>query len=486
MNACSVGPSPFPIAENMRLTHTIVLLLISALFLSCAQAPTTNETLPRLDFTPAAPVPSAAATSAHTIQLSWPVIQYATSYRVFRSMNPADQYTQIATTQGTLFIDSPLAANTPYYYKVTAVNADGESGFSSYTTATTQAPVLVPAPPTLFSPANGIANVSISAVLSWNSVTGAASYQLQVAQSSDFGSTAYSRNGLTVPSQGVSALGYSTTYYWRVNATNTAGTSDWSIVWSFVTQAHPVTPAGMTLINGGTFQMGQVGIAVPVHSVTVSSFYMDTIETTQQSYKTIMGSNPSRNDYKSAPFDPQLPVENVSWFDAVRFCNKRSIAEGLQPCYDTSSWTCDIGKNGYRLPTEAEWEYACRAGTATKYYWGDSHSGNPGDNFPCIIYYWSAGQIWPPSYAACKNPWGLYNMSGNVWEWCNDWYAAYSSGAATDPTGPSSGSTKAQRGGSTRSGSNNDYTDLTSAGRNSMAPSSSYNGSPVGFRCVRR
>jgi len=205
----------------------------------------------------------------------------------------------------------------------------------------------------------------------------------------------------------------------------------------------PVTPAGMIYIAGGRFRMGDEGQAdAKPHDVTVSAFFMDRTLVTQDQYEKAMDDNPSR--WKGAG----NPVEQVRWSDAVKFCNKRSELEGLHPCYDLKTWKCDFQADGYRLPTEAEWEYACRAGTSTAYFFGDDPS-------QLREYAWfdknsgghprSVGQKQP-------NPWGLQDICGNVWEWCNDFYSVdyYNDSAPTDPKGPEAGQTKVVRGGAWR------------------------------------
>lgn len=126
----------------------------------------------------------------------------------------------------------------------------------------------------------------------------------------------------------------------------------------------------MVLILPGSFEMSSEDGVInekPVHIVTLSGFEMSSTEVTQELYKTVMGKNPSLFTWDSG-----LPVENVSWYDAVRFCNNLSKIEGFDPCYNQTTWDCDFSKNGFRLPTEAEWEYACRAGSTTYYSNGDS------------------------------------------------------------------------------------------------------------------
>ena len=164
------------------------------------------------------------------------------------------------------------------------------------------------------------------------------------------------------------------------------------------------------------------------HRVTITKpFYLGETEVTQEQYQKVMGTNPSR--FKG----PQKPVETVSWDDAVEFCRKLSAI----PAEKTAGHV-------YRLPTEAEWEYACRSGTTTSYSFGDSES-------ELGAYAWykdNSGKTTHPVGGKKPNAWGLYDMHGNVWEWCQDWYGDYPSGSATDPIGATSGSLRVFRGGS--------------------------------------
>jgi len=178
------------------------------------------------------------------------------------------------------------------------------------------------------------------------------------------------------------------------------------------------------LIPAGTFTMGEGDQA---HEVTLTKpFKMGVHEVTQAQYEQVMGVNPSF--FKGAGH----PVETVSWNDAVEFCRKLSELPAEK----------EAG-NVYRLPTEAEWEYACRAGTTTKYSFGDDDS-KLGD------YAWfrvGSGNETHPVGSKQPNAWGLYDMHGNVYEFCSDWFEEYPSGEVTDPSGPSSGSYRVSRGG---------------------------------------
>jgi len=198
--------------------------------------------------------------------------------------------------------------------------------------------------------------------------------------------------------------------------------------------------AEMAHIPGGRFIMGdQTQIDATPHEVVISSFYMDKNLVTQEQYEKVMGENPSR--WKGA----RNPVEQMRWSDAARYCNARSKSEGLEPCYNLQTWKCNFQANGYRLPTEAEWEYACRAGTATAYSFGNDPS-------KLKDYGWfeqnSGGKPQPVGQKP-PNAWGLYDMHGNVWEWCNDFYQVdyYQQSPKENPSGPKAGDTKVVRGG---------------------------------------
>ena len=218
-------------------------------------------------------------------------------------------------------------------------------------------------------------------------------------------------------------------------------------------------PDGFVRVNGGTFTMGSPANEAGrdddevQHQITVGSFYLGKYEVTQKEWTAVMGSNPS--DFKG----DNLPVENVSWYDAIEYCNRLSEKEKLTPAYtidknqndpnnksstDNVRWTVTWNRNanGYRLPTEAEWEYACRAGTTTAYNTGASITNNTG------WYRDNSDKKTHPVGQKSANAWGLYDMHGNVFEWCWDWYGNYQSGAQTDPIGASSGSSRVLRGAS--------------------------------------
>ena len=269
-------------------------------------------------------------------------------------------------------------------------------------------------------------------------------------------------------------------------------------------------PENFVRINSGTFIMGshasepgRLDGEGPQHWVTVGSFYIGRYEVTQREYQEVMGTNPSnfRGD--------NLPVECVSWFDAVEYCNRRSQREGLTPAYtisgsgDNRTVTWSRTANGYRLPTEAEWEYACRAENFNNFNMttemlnlvvasGDgptpfntrqnitTNQANYNGNYP---YNNNAKGVYrertTPVGSFAPNAWGLYDMHGNVFEWCWDWYGEYTNRTQTDPVGASSGVFRVFRGGSWDNYAQN----VRSAYRIFSTPAS--RGEIIGFRLVR-
>jgi formylglycine-generating enzyme required for sulfatase activity len=182
----------------------------------------------------------------------------------------------------------------------------------------------------------------------------------------------------------------------------------------------------MVFVEGGTFQMGSnsgESIEKPVHSVTLSSFNMGKYEVTQAQWKAVMGNNPSYNSGCD-----NCPVEQVSWNDALEYIQKLNALTG----------------NNYRLPTEAEWEYAAKGGKKSKGY---TFSGS--NDIDSVAWYSdNSGRKTHAVGTKQANELGIYDMTGNVWEWCSDWYGNYSNYIVTNPTGPSEGEDRVIRGGS--------------------------------------
>ena len=225
----------------------------------------------------------------------------------------------------------------------------------------------------------------------------------------------------------------------------------------------------LVLIPKGTFMMGSPESEQgryeneTQHEVTISKdYYLGVYEVTQAQYEKVMGKNLSYfQGAKVGNENADLPVENVSWDEAVKFCKKLSALP-------------EEKKAGrvYRLPTEAEWEYACRAGSKTAYSFDDEEGLLP-------EYGWFSRNSSRRTHTVGllePNAWGLHDMHGNVWEWCSDWYEEYPKGAVSDPTGPKEGSYRVLRGGCW----GNEAADCRSAFRSGYDPSLRFNG--LGFR----
>lgn len=283
-----------------------------------------------------------------------------------------------------------------------------------------------------------------------------------------------------------------------------------------VTAAFKALPAGFvkvegaTIVGGDKFKVGSnTGVFVAGRTVTLSDFYMCDHEVTQAEYIVVMGANPIKFDGHGWE---KLPVDQVSWFDALVYCNKKSLAENLTPCYtingktNPSDWgtvptsidatwnaaICNLNADGYRLPTEAEWEYAALGGKAGVAADDPTDYAGTNDSTQLGTYAWCTDNSESKTHAVktkTKNGLGLFDMSGNVWEWCWDWNSSSAAinddaykvgGVVTNPAGAKSGSSRVYRGGSW-----NVYANYCSvAMRNGNSPDVRIS-SFVGFRVVR-
>jgi formylglycine-generating enzyme required for sulfatase activity len=248
-----------------------------------------------------------------------------------------------------------------------------------------------------------------------------------------------------------------------------------------------VTRSGVAMVSlpGGEFIMGSnKGNAdeAPAHKVRISAFLIDKYEVTHEMFRKAQLPNPSRWQD-----NPNKPVERVRWRDAKQYCNERSLLEGLKPCYDekTADWDCDYAANGYRLPTEAEWEYACRAGEDGPYDFGQPDKLRQ--------YAWFAdngAEKTHPVGEKKPNRWGIFDLYGNVSEWCEDVYTPtyYKESALMDPHGPPNPGKDVKR--VMRGGSWKASADMCRAafrqGQQTGDSDACFFTDYCGFRCVRR
>jgi formylglycine-generating enzyme required for sulfatase activity len=268
----------------------------------------------------------------------------------------------------------------------------------------------------------------------------------------------------------------------------------------------------LVLIDPGEFIMGS-----PVtetdrqddeqeHRVRITPLLLVGVrEVTQEQYEKVLKMNPSWFSRKGGGLDkipglnaPRNPVEQVTWYDAVEFCVRLSELDGYEPCYTLANEKRENGHvvdaevrrhaaDGYRLPTEAEWEYACRAGTRSRFSFGTANSGREANVKPGLSTGYGSVPTWPAKNATVEagnypaNPFGLCDMHGNVAEWCDDWYAKdyYEQSPKVDPKGPATGKHRVLRGGSWLVTEGN----CRSASRFWMSPGDKAN--YVGFRVVR-
>lgn len=200
----------------------------------------------------------------------------------------------------------------------------------------------------------------------------------------------------------------------------------------------PVRDGSLLMVDlpGGRFLMGSPDSddlvpddAKPQHEVTVAPFRIAITPVTVELYRQIM----PKSSAAQAEAEARFPVTGVTWFDAIDFCNRLSERAGYRPCYSKwfGWWRCDWRADGYRLPTEAEREYACRASTTTRYSFGDDPADLDG-----YAWYSENAKTAQPVATKRANPWGLYDLHGHIWEWCWDWYGADSPKPARNPHGP--------------------------------------------------
>ncbi|MBN1426510.1 formylglycine-generating enzyme family protein [Candidatus Fermentibacteria bacterium] len=418
-----------------------------------------------------------------TPSLTWSSILGATSYAV----QVADNTAFVSPLMDAIAVDttatvSPALVSGAYYWHVRAGNGLEWGDWSDhwqFLIAT------VPAVPGLVWPDSGAIVESGVPTFDWTDVEAATGYQLQVDNTNSFALPIEIDVETTLSTYTPLDSLIRGRHYWRVRAGNDQGWSAWTNPWSF-TFPGP-TLLDMVSLPGGAFMMGfcdSTGAGYdqqPVHEVTLSPFSISRYEVTQEQYALYDPSHGSEFQ------NTEGPVENVSWFDAARFCNWLSRREGHTEFYVESDWSCNWTADGYRLPTEAEWEYACRGGTTSHYYGGDTDTlynlCEPLDPTLDPIA-WYCGNTSAPHEVGGKTPnaFGLYDTSGNVYEWCNDWYLwnYYEYSPSSDPPGPESELQRVNRGGSWYGYAMN----CRSAARAADDPGVVY--PDLGFRVVRR
>jgi len=323
-----------------------------------------------------------------------------------------------------------------------------------------------PSVPLLVTPANGDTAVATYLTLGWNATSGASGYTIQISTDSMFITYICNKNGLRETNNTISTLDPLTSYYWRVKAVNAYGTSEWSDIWEFKTSPVKSVTVEWIVIPAGNFTMGSTEADTvtwpyssgeyPQHTVYLAAYQISKYEITNAQYKAFMDAGGYTNSaywttdgwtwkttnsinepaywtagtYNSGIAYPNHPVVGVSWYEAYAFCY----------------WA------GGHLPTEAQWEKAARYTDARYYPWGSTWDGakcNSSDNTAPDTFAYSRSPV--GFFSAGQSYYGGYDMAGNVWEWCNDWYgSAYYSdpGANTNPTGPTTGSSRVLRGGS--------------------------------------
>ncbi len=297
--------------------------------------------------------------------------------------------------------------------------------------------------------------------------------------------------------------------------TGTAFSVDVPMFFRVVMETNP-PPIGMVWVDGGDVELGQSGIAVPVHTNFVSGSWMDAMEVSKAKWDDVYlwaTNNGYVFDNAGSAKAANHPVHTVNWYDCVKWCNARSAREGLRPCYyldpahvvlytagtqDVANGWVDWNANGYRLPTEAEWEKAARGGRQGRLFpWGGDTVQHAQANYfatnsysydisPTMGYhptYMTGGTPYTsPVGSFAANGYGLYDMAGNVFEWCWDWFADYSAAYQVNPRGPDAGQYGANR--VLRSGAWSTVPGhIRAARRGSDSPD--YESNFHGFRCVR-
>ncbi len=386
----------------------------------------------------------------------------------------------VSTSQSdSTYVAGVMNYETTYYWKIVADDGEYEIegeiwSFTTEAEGTINHPPDAPFDPV---PNDNAENVSVNSNISWSGSDpdgDALTYDVY------FGNTTNPPSviaGQSNTSYDLGPLDFGSIYYWKIIADDGELETEGE-VWCFTTIEEEQIE-GMILEEGGTFDMGDhfnEGFywELPVHEVTVNSFLIGQYEVTHTNYIEFLNSwgvssNGSYNgvelidmydsycaiDYNGSFYfggsgkapNIECPVIEVTWYGCIVYCNWLSEQEGLTPCYDLSDWCCDFSADGYRLPTEAEWEYAARGGLN----WTDNYrySGTTDNIGDYAWYFFNSGYQTHAVGTKLPNQLDIYDMTGNVYEWCNDWwfYGYYGSSPVNNPTGPVSGSARVVRGG---------------------------------------